>query len=217
METAVLICEDSRFFRHDGFDQEAIESSIRQNVIAQSFLRGASTISMQLAKNLYLESQKTVARKLQEAVLTLLLEQRLDKQQILELYLNVIEFGPGIYGIGPAAQHFFNTTPAELSLGQALYLASILPRPSVQYFASDGSVTPRRAEYLRKLMHIAHKIHRITEEELEDALEEQVTFGVPQPPRVPVVDETVPRDGAELGVEAPPPPADASADDRPPF
>lgn len=190
METAVLICEDGGFFRHEGFDQEAIRNSIRENVKAGKFVRGASTISMQLAKNLYLSRDKTLSRKLQEAALTMLLEQELSKEQILELYLNVIEFGPGIYGIGAAAQHYFSTTPAELSLGQSLYLASILPNPSRQYFGAGGQVTPGWMAYLRKLMKIAVKIRRITEEELEDAAREQVTFGVPYSPRLPVESET---------------------------
>src|SRR6185369_12377724 len=98
MEVGVLTCEDGRFMRHHGFDKEAIINSIRENLAAGGFKRGASTISMQLAKNLYLSREKTLSRKLQEAVLTLYLEQELSKDQIIELYLNVIEFGPGIYG-----------------------------------------------------------------------------------------------------------------------
>jgi monofunctional biosynthetic peptidoglycan transglycosylase len=183
VETAVMICEDGRFHRHDGFDQEAIRNSFRENVRSGRFVRGASTISMQLSKNLYLTREKTLSRKLQEAVLTLLLEQELSKQEILELYLNVIELGPGIYGIGPAAQHYFNTSASRLSLGQALYLASILPNPKQQHFGAGGEVTPGWSNYLRKLMHIAVKIKRISEQELEDALREQVTFGVPYSPR----------------------------------
>jgi len=183
VETAVMVCEDGRFHHHGGFDQEAIRNSFRENVRSGRFVRGASTISMQLAKNLYLSREKTLSRKLQEAVLTLLLEQELTKQEILELYLNVIELGPGIYGIGPAAQHYFNTSASRLSLGQALYLASILPNPKIQHFGAGGAVTPGWSSYLRKLMHIALKIKRIGEQELEDGLREQVTFGVPYSPR----------------------------------
>ena len=190
METAVLICEDGGFFRHDGFDQEAIRNSIRENVKQGRFVRGASTISMQLAKNLYLSRDKTVSRKLQEAVLTMLLEQELSKDQILELYLNVIEFGPGLYGVGPAAQHYFNASASQLSLGQALYLGSILPSPARQYFGADGYVGAGWMGYLRKLMKIAVKIKRISEEELEDALREQVVFKVPYSPRLPEDGET---------------------------
>ncbi len=179
METAVLICEDGRFFRHQGFDREAIENSIKENVKAGRFVRGASTISMQLAKNLYLSFDKTLARKLQEAVLTTLLEQELSKQEMMELYLNVIEYGPGIYGIGAAAKHYFNTTPEQLSLGQSLYLASILPNPAQQHFTPDGSLSDNWHKYLQRLMRIAVKIGRIGEADYELALNEEIRFGVP--------------------------------------
>jgi monofunctional biosynthetic peptidoglycan transglycosylase len=204
METAVLICEDGAFFRHRGFDDEAIQNSLRENIKAGHFVRGASTISMQLAKNLYLPREKTVSRKLQEAVLTMLLEQELTKDQIMELYLNVIEFGPGIYGIGPAANYYFNTSAGRLSLGQSLYLASILPSPKRQYFGADGAVTPGWTSYLRKLMRIAAKIRRVSESELEEGLMEQVKFKVPYAREVeddvPVAEDTAVMPGA------PPPP-----------
>ncbi len=185
METAVLICEDGRFFRHQGFDEEAIHNSIRENVKQRSFVRGASTISMQLAKNLYLKREKTLSRKLQETVLTMLLEQSLSKRQMMELYLNVIEYGPGIYGIGPAARHYFGTHPAALTLGQSLYMASILPNPRQQHFAAGGQVTGGWANYLRKLMKIAHRIHRIDDEELDYAVREIVTYQMAESPRLP--------------------------------
>ncbi|HMR76270.1 MAG TPA: biosynthetic peptidoglycan transglycosylase [Polyangiaceae bacterium] len=192
MDTAVLICEDGRFYAHGGFDQEAIRNSIRENLKAGRFLRGASTISMQLAKNLYLPRDKTLSRKLQEAVLTQLLEQQLTKDEIMELYLNVIEFGPGIYGIGAAAAHYFNAAPHQLSLGQSLYLASVLPSPKRHYFGADGRVTPGWMGYLRRLMRIGVKIRRVTEAELADALQEEVTFKVPYSPRVPNEDSPEP-------------------------
>lgn len=179
METAVLICEDGRFFRHQGFDREAIENSIKENVKAGRFVRGASTISMQLAKNLYLSFDKTLSRKLQEAVLTTLLEQELTKEEMMELYLNVIEYGPGIYGIAAAARHYFDTTPAELSLGQSLYLASILPNPAQQHFTESGLLSEGWSNYLRRLMRIAVKIGRLSEAEYELALDEEVGFGMP--------------------------------------
>jgi membrane peptidoglycan carboxypeptidase len=131
---------------------------------------------MQLAKNLYLGREKTLARKIQEALLTLLLEQELSKQELMELYLNVIELGPGIYGVGPAAEYYFKTTAKDLTLGQALYLASILPDPTRQHFTPEGAVTERWSEYLRKLMRIARKVERITDEELEAGLAEAVAF-----------------------------------------
>jgi membrane peptidoglycan carboxypeptidase len=178
METAVLVCEDGRFFRHKGFDREAIENSIKENLKAGRFVRGASTISMQLAKNLYLSFDKTLSRKLQEAVLTTVLEQELSKQEMMELYLNVIEYGPGIYGIEAAAKHYFDTIPAQLSLGQALYLGSILPNPAQFHFDDKGNMGTGWRNYLGKLMRIALKIGRISEPELDMALAEEIRFGV---------------------------------------
>ncbi len=142
MESAVLTTEDGGFHRHHGFDHEAIKNSVRENLRKKKFVRGASTISMQLAKNLYLDRGKNLSRKLQEAMLTMYLEQELTKEQIIELYLNVVEFGPMVYGIGPAARHYFSTSARDLSLGQALYVASIMPNPKVQHFGSGGAVAP---------------------------------------------------------------------------
>jgi hypothetical protein len=178
METAVQVCEDGHFPSHRGFDFEAIQNSIKDNLIKGRFARGASTISMQLAKNLYLGKEKTLGRKLQEAVLTQLLEQELSKRELLELYLNVIEYAPGVYGIGPAAQYYFAKRPSDLSLGQALYIASILPNPERQHFNPDGKVSPAWTSYLQRLMRIAKKIGQISDEQLAVGLAEQVVFHV---------------------------------------
>ena len=185
MEIAVLTTEDGGFHRHHGFDHEAIKNSVRENLRKKKFVRGASTISMQLAKNLYLDRGKTLSRKLQEAVLTMYLEQELTKEQIIELYLNVVEFGPMVYGIGPAARHYFSTSAHDLSLGQALYVASIMPNPKVQHFGSGGAVAPGWMAYLHKLMKITRERNRITEEELEEGLRETVIRGSPAPQRSP--------------------------------
>ncbi|MEI9954072.1 MAG: biosynthetic peptidoglycan transglycosylase [Pseudomonadota bacterium] len=178
METAVQVCEDGHFQYHHGFDFEAIQNSIKDNLIKGRFARGASTISMQLAKNLYLGKEKTLGRKLQEAVLTQLLEQELSKRELLELYLNVIEYAPGVYGIGPAAHYYFAKRASDLSLGQALYIASILPNPERQHFDPDGKVSPAWSSYLQRLMRIAKKIGQISEEQLALGLAEQVAFHV---------------------------------------
>jgi len=197
MQTAIVVCEDSRFFQHDGFDAKAIQDSIRNNLKAGSFVRGASTVSMQLAKNLYLGREKTLSRKLQEAVLTLLLEQVLTKEQILELYLNVIEFAPGLYGIGPAASYYFRSLPKNISLAQALYLASILPNPKNRHFMPDGTLSDSWSEYLRKLMVISHKIRRIDDHDLAIGLAETVRFGMAADPG------SVPSDGDTAEVAPP--------------
>ncbi len=177
LETAVLVCEDGRFERHSGFDPRAIESAIRDNVRAGRFLRGASTISMQLAKNLYLSREKNLSRKLQEALLTVLLEQELEKRELLELYFNVVELGPGIYGVRQAAEFYFSTTPDRLTLAQAFFLASILPAPTREYFEADGSMKEGRRRYVNHLLEIAERRKRITPSELEAALTEDLRRG----------------------------------------
>jgi Transglycosylase len=194
MEVAVLTTEDGGFRRHHGFDQEAIRNSIRENLRKKKFVRGASTISMQLAKNLYLDRGKNLSRKLQEAILTMYLEQELTKEQILELYFNVVEFGPLVYGIGPAARHYFSAPASDLSLGQALYLSSIMPNPKVQHFGAGGAVIPGWMGYLRKLMKLAHDRNHLTDEELDEGLRETVVRGSPSPhrdarPHLPGVDD----------------------------
>lgn len=183
MGTAVITAEDGRFERHGGFDHEAIRNSIRENIRARKFVRGASTISMQLAKNLYLPRDKTLSRKLEEAVLTLYLEQSLTKDQLMELYLNVVEFGPMVYGIGPAAQHYFRTSPASLSVSQCFYLASILPSPKVQHFAAGNAVSGSWMSHLRRLMKYAHHRGRLNDAELDEGMTEVPVFGSSSPIR----------------------------------
>jgi hypothetical protein len=179
LESAILICEDSRFHSHGGFDFRALEDAIKDDLKQGRFARGASTVSMQLAKNLYLGKEKTLGRKLQEALLTMVLEQQLDKRRILELYLNVVELGPGLYGVGDAAQYYFATPARALTLGQSLYLASLLPNPMYSRFGPDGKLNPGWLSYLHRLMQIAHKIKRIDDAELQAGLEEEIAFRVP--------------------------------------
>lgn len=206
LETAILICEDSRFHAHAGFDFRALEDAIKDDLKQGRFARGASTVSMQLAKNLYLGKEKTLGRKLQEALLTMLLEQQLDKRRILELYLNVVELGPGLYGVGDAAQYYFATPARSLTLGQSLYLASLLPNPTYSRFGADGKLNAAWLAYLHRLMHIAHKIKRIDDAELQAGLEEEIAFRVPGAAAVP---PTFPTDGN--APDAPPPELDDDA------
>jgi len=209
MEIAVLVCEDGGFYRHRGFDFRAIEKAIKEDVLAGRFARGASTISMQLAKNLYLGTEKTLSRKVQEAFLTMLLEQQLSKQELMELYLNVVELGPGIYGIQAAADHYFDSDATDLSLGQALYLASILPDPTRQHFDPDGRLGKRWVAYIQKLMRIAHEFKRITDAELEQGLAEEIAFRKPAEPH------QVPGDGARSFAAPPTDGAPDQGDERP--
>lgn len=126
---AFITLEDPGFENHRGILVQALQNSFEANVQLGKFFRGGSTITMQLAKNLWLRRHKTIGRKTQEALLTLALESCLTKDEILQLYLNVVEFGPNLYGIGPAAKHYFDKDPAKLEAVEAFYLASIMPNP----------------------------------------------------------------------------------------
>lgn len=126
---AVLSHEDTQFFVHHGFSPQHIRGALVRNLEAGRYVLGASTISMQLVKNLLLRREKTLARKAQEVVLTWWVERTLDKRDILELYLNVIEYGPSVYGIRNAAQYYFSREPSELSPAEAVFLSTILPNP----------------------------------------------------------------------------------------
>lgn len=138
VKRAVLCAEDLGFFGHDGFDTHEIRAAIRDAWEQRRFPRGASTLTQQLARNLFLSPSRTPWRKLEEAMLTQRLEAELTKRRILEIYLNVVEFGPGIYGVEAASQHFFGIPAAYLSERQAAELAAVLPRPSVWHPGRDS-------------------------------------------------------------------------------
>jgi monofunctional biosynthetic peptidoglycan transglycosylase len=129
LERAVLTAEDDRFFLHKGFDLDTIRRAVSADLTAHRFERGASTISQQVVKNLFLSGERTAARKLEEAVLTWRLEQILSKRRILELYLNLVELGPGLYGVAEASERYFGKEPDQLSLDEAAQLAALLPAP----------------------------------------------------------------------------------------
>jgi len=126
---AVLIAEDDKFWKHEGFDYEAIQKAIEKDIKAKKFKVGGSTISQQLAKNLYLSPAKNPFRKIAEAVITWRMEKVLSKKRMLELYLNVIEWGEGIFGVEAASRHYFGKSAADLSAEEAARLAAVLPNP----------------------------------------------------------------------------------------
>lgn len=174
---AILTTEDSRFFYHHGFIPREFQSALARNLIARRFVFGASSITMQMVKNVLLGRRKTLARKLQELVLTWYLERHLSKQRILEIYLNIIELGPGIYGIGRAAWHFFGKDASALEPEEAAYLASILPSPKRHYrkFCRQRvSRTWRR--WVDRILRIMHKRGRLTDAELAQALATPIRF-----------------------------------------
>ena len=129
LKKAVLVAEDLSFFSHNGFDTHEIRIAAREAIRGKR-VRGASTITQQLAKNLWLSPSRSPDRKVRELILTRQLERHLSKRRILEIYLNVVEFGPGIYGAEAAANHYFDVTAAALGPEQGARLAASLPRPS---------------------------------------------------------------------------------------
>ncbi|MEC4687614.1 MAG: monofunctional biosynthetic peptidoglycan transglycosylase [Nitrospirota bacterium] len=129
LKRAVIVAEDASFYSHGGFDWEGIKEAAAHNLERGKLHRGGSTITQQLAKNLYLSSEKSLLRKAHEAVITRTLEHQLTKSRILELYLNVVEWGQGIYGAEAAARHHFGKSAAALNLEEAVFLAAILPAP----------------------------------------------------------------------------------------
>jgi membrane peptidoglycan carboxypeptidase len=191
MQVAVLTTEDGAFLRHHGFNRAAIRSALIANLKARRFVRGASTITMQLAKNLFLGREKTLSRKLEEVILTDYLEQTFTKDEMMELYLNVIEFGPAVYGIGAAADYYFGRTPAELNLAESLFLSSLLPAP-LRYglMRSAAEVPEGWMRTLHNLMEISHRTHRISDAELAEGEVEPVVFwhgdGERPPARPPI-------------------------------
>jgi hypothetical protein len=159
LEKAVLTSEDPSFFRHHGFINEAFKQSIVKNIRTQKFARGASTISMQLVKNVFLTREKTLSRKLEEILLVYILENNriASKSRMLEVYFNVIEWGPNVYGIGEAAEFYFNKKPIDLNLNECLFLASIVPKPKkfMWQFNDVGqqkSYAQQHQEFIKKLL-----------------------------------------------------------------
>ena len=159
LQKCVLTSEDPSFFSHRGFINDAFKQSILKNIRTKKFSRGASTISMQLVKNVFLTREKTLSRKLEEILLVYILENNRisSKERMLEVYFNVIEWGPNIYGIGEAATFYFNKTPATLTLKECLFLASIVPKPKkfMYEFNPDGflkALENKKQQFISNLM-----------------------------------------------------------------
>jgi monofunctional glycosyltransferase len=148
LRRAVVAAEDASFFTHEGFDWEGMKDAALYDLEQGALKRGGSTITQQLAKNLYLSSERSVFRKAQEALITRSLEHHLTKDRILELYLNVAEWGAGVYGAEAAARHHFKKTASELTEDEAAWLAAILP-------------SPRRYDPLRKTTSLVRRYERV--------------------------------------------------------
>ncbi|MBU0621012.1 MAG: monofunctional biosynthetic peptidoglycan transglycosylase [Gammaproteobacteria bacterium] len=129
LKRALIVSEDAKFLDHEGFDWEGIAKAYEKNLKKGKLVAGGSTISQQLAKNLFLSTKRTPWRKGEEALITLMLEAVMSKQRILEIYLNIIEWGDGVFGAEAAARHYYGVSAAQLSPEQAAKLAAMVPNP----------------------------------------------------------------------------------------
>ncbi|MBI4211494.1 MAG: monofunctional biosynthetic peptidoglycan transglycosylase [Deltaproteobacteria bacterium] len=152
LRRAVVVAEDGRFYKHDGVDVDELKASVEKNLKKGEYSRGFSTITMQLARNLYLTRDKAIWRKLAELLITLKLELILPKRRILEIYLNVVEWGDHVYGAEAAAHHYFSKSAAALSASEAAFLASILPSPKKWGHYPPGPYVARRMQKIQRLM-----------------------------------------------------------------
>jgi Transglycosylase len=178
----LLIAEDAGFWGHRGIDLSELPSAILTNWARGGAARGASTITQQLVKNLFLSRDKNLGRKLHELSLALLVEATLSKQRILEIYLNVIEWGPDLYGLRPAARHYFLREPPELTPAQMAFLVALIPGP-VKYQRSfaDGTPSPAFRQLVDKLLVKLRSVDALNEEAYEAARAEELRVGEPSP------------------------------------
>jgi Transglycosylase len=196
----LLLGEDSGFFGHSGLDLSELPAALLTNWNRGGAARGASTISQQLAKNLFLSRDKRMGRKLQELSLALLLEARLGKQRILEIYLNVIEWGPGLYGLRPAARRYFDKEPRELDPAQMALLVSLIPGPvKYQRSLASGHPSPGFRPLVDGLLAKLRSVDALSEDAYREALADELS--VRTDPSAPIAadpeepDATMPADG----------------------
>jgi len=175
MKWAVILAEDSNFYKHEGFDVKAIKNAIKYDLEKKSLKRGASTITQQTAKNLFLSREKSITRKLKEIYLAYRMEQELTKGRIIELYLNVVELGPMVYGIGHGAHYYFGKSASNLTPRECAFLAAMLPGPRVAYnpYKNLGKVLKRSDMILRLL----RQKGVLGETEYQDALTQSPNVG----------------------------------------
>jgi penicillin-binding protein 1A len=179
-EKALLLAEDAAFFSHRGLDLTELPKALTANWARGGAVRGASTITQQLAKNLFLSREKSLRRKLQELALAFLLESALGKDRILEIYLNVIEWGPALHGLRPAARHYFGKDPSALSPKEIAFLVVLIPGP-VKYQRSfnEGALTSGLEPLVTNLLAKLRSVDALSEEEYLAARSETLEFRRP--------------------------------------
>ena len=155
LKRALIDSEDSQFIYHGGFDWKGIQRALKRNEKRGKVIAGGSTITQQLAKNLFLSPERTLARKLQEAIITLMIEASWEKRRIFEVYINVIEWGDGVFGAEAAARHYFGVNAARLSPEQAAFLAGMVPKPRFYERHRDAPELFQKAAIIQHRMHAA--------------------------------------------------------------
>lgn len=174
---AIVISEDWSFFEHSGFDLKLIKESLLKNLEKGKYSRGASTITQQVAKNLFLSPHKNLMRKIKELYLALKLEHYLEKSKILEIYLNIVHLGKGVYGIGQASKYYFQKAPGQLTAIEGAFLAMLLPNPekySLSFRQKElTKYAIRRIDDILKKMAVAGYLSK---EEAENELAKPLSF-----------------------------------------
>ncbi len=198
----VVLTEDSSFYQHEGFDWESLEKVAKENLAKGEIKRGGSTISQQLAKNLFLNKDKTFTRKFFEFLITMKIEKSLNKREILEKYLNVVEFGKKIYGVKAASQFYFQKAATDLSIVESAFLAALLPNP-VKYSQSfyKKELSPFMRSRIRKIIRDLYQYERITLEEAHVATTEFRNFLNPNGVETGLVFESEPEEFVDLPEE----------------
>ena len=158
LKDAVRVAEDARFYEHEGIDYEELQEAVRKNIEQGQIVRGASTITQQLAKNLYLSTERSFTRKAKEVLITRRLEQSLSKDRIFHLYLNVIEFGPGIFGVEAAARHYFGRGAGQLGLEEIVRLTAVIPKPLSEDPTRNSGWLKWRARWILSILRKTGKI-----------------------------------------------------------
>lgn len=169
LKKAVIASEDAKFYAHEGIDYEAMKEALKADIRKGKFVRGGSTITQQVAKNVFLSRERTISRKVKEIVLARRIDDELTKSRILELYLNVAELGPMVYGVGHASRYYFGKPPAALTIRESAFLASMLPGPKVYDPYRKLDRVMRRSDRILRRMAAARMI---SEDEYSAALAE---------------------------------------------
>jgi len=208
---AVIMSEDASFYSHQGVDFYEMKQSMKTDLNEGRFARGASTITQQLAKNVFLSKKKNIVRKLEEIYLAFQIEKYYTKAKILTLYLNVVEFGDNIYGVKAASRQYFNKAPSELYPEEAAFLAFLLPNPK-KYSQSfqKKKLTPFASKTLKTILHKMELGRKITEEEYALAISKIPEFPWSQ---TAVADENAGK--ADVGIDSGNPPSEYGPGEEP--